>query len=56
MENIKGKNILVVDNNATCRRVFSEYLTSLGCRFDKADSGSLTKNSYILFSDRAGQL
>ena len=39
MEDIKGQNILVVDNNATVRRVFSEYLTSWGCRFDKADNG-----------------
>jgi two-component system sensor histidine kinase/response regulator len=39
MEDIKGQNILVVDNNATLRRVFSEYLTSWGCRFDKADNG-----------------
>jgi len=39
MEDIKGQNILVVDNNATLRRVFSEYLTSWGCRFDEADNG-----------------
>jgi len=39
MEDIKGQNILVVDNNATLRRVFSEYLTSWGCRFDNADNG-----------------
>jgi signal transduction histidine kinase/CheY-like chemotaxis protein len=39
MEDIKGQNILVVDNNATLRRVFSEYLASWGCRFDKADNG-----------------
>ena len=39
MEDIKGQNILVVDNNATLRRVFSEYLTSWGCRFDVADNG-----------------
>jgi len=30
---------LVVDNNATLRRVFSEYLTSWGCGFDEADNG-----------------
>ena len=39
MEDIKDQNILVVDNNATLRRVFSEYLTSWGCRFDEADNG-----------------
>ena len=39
MEDIKGQNILVVDNNATLRRVFSEYLTSWECRFDEADNG-----------------
>jgi two-component system, sensor histidine kinase and response regulator len=39
MEDIKGQNILVVDNNATLRRVFSEYLTSWGYRFDNADNG-----------------
>jgi len=39
MEDIKGQNILVVDNNATLCRIFSEYLTSWGCRFDKADNG-----------------
>lgn len=39
MEDIKGQNILVVDNNSTLRRVFSEYLTSWGCRFDEADNG-----------------
>ncbi|MGD2029439.1 MAG: ATP-binding protein, partial [Desulfobacterales bacterium] len=39
MEDIKGQNILVVDNNPTLRRVFSEYLKSLGCRSDEADNG-----------------
>jgi len=39
MEDIKGQNILVVDNNATLRRVFSEYLASWGCGFDEADNG-----------------
>lgn len=39
MEDIKDQNILVVDNNATHRRVFSEYLTSWECRFDEADNG-----------------
>ncbi|MGD8893079.1 MAG: response regulator [Desulfobacterales bacterium] len=39
MEDIKGQNILVVDNNATLRQVFSEYLTSWECRFDEADNG-----------------
>jgi len=39
MEDIKDQNILVVDSNATRLRVFSEYLTSWGCRFDEADNG-----------------
>jgi signal transduction histidine kinase/DNA-binding response OmpR family regulator len=39
MEDIKGQKILVVDGNATLRRVFSEYLMSWGCRFDEADNG-----------------
>jgi len=51
MEDIKGQNILVVDNNATLLRVFSEYLSSWGCRFDTADNGEDALDKLI----KAGQ-
>jgi two-component system, sensor histidine kinase and response regulator len=38
-ENIRGKRILIVDDNATNRRVIREQLRQWGCRFDEADGG-----------------
>ena len=38
-EDIKRKNILIVDDHAVNRRVFKEYLASWGCRFDEAENG-----------------
>lgn len=38
-EDIKGKNILVVDDHDINRRVFREYLKSWNCRFDEAENG-----------------
>ena len=38
-EDIKRKNILIVDDHAVNRRVFKEYLESWGCRFDEAENG-----------------
>ena len=38
-ENIKRKNILIVDDHAVNRLVFKEYLESWGCRFDEAEDG-----------------
>jgi two-component system, sensor histidine kinase and response regulator len=38
-ENIKRKNILIVDDHAVNRLVFKEYLKSWGCRFDEAENG-----------------
>ncbi|MFH2059793.1 MAG: response regulator [Pseudomonadota bacterium] len=39
-EDIKGKNILVVDDHDINRRVFTEYLKSWDCHFDEAESGN----------------
>jgi len=39
-EDIRGKYILVVDDNATNRLVVKEQLRSWGCRFDEASSGA----------------
>jgi CheY-like chemotaxis protein len=39
-EDIRGKRILIVDDNATNRRVMREQLTRWGCRFDEADGGA----------------
>jgi CheY-like chemotaxis protein len=38
-ENIKGKRILIVDDNATNRYVLREQLNSWGCRYGEASSG-----------------
>ena len=38
-EDIKRKNILIVDDHAINRLVYKEYLTSWGCRFDEAENG-----------------
>jgi|GEM_PF-2943742 len=38
-EDIKGKNILIVDDHAVNRLVFRGYLESWGCRFDEAENG-----------------
>ncbi|MFN2303701.1 MAG: ATP-binding protein, partial [Anaerolineales bacterium] len=38
-ENIKGKRILIVDDNATNRYVLSEQLKSWECRYKEASSG-----------------
>jgi len=37
---IKGKNILVVDDHSINRLVFRVYLESWGCRFDEAENGN----------------
>ena len=37
-EDIKRKNILIVDDHAINRLVYKEYLTSWGCRFDEAEN------------------
>ena len=39
-EDIRGKYILVVDDNATNRLVVKEQLRSWGCHFDEASSGA----------------
>ncbi len=39
-EDIRGKRILVVDDNETNRLVLKEYLKSWDCRFDEASSGA----------------
>jgi len=38
-QDIRGKNILVVDDLAINRLVFREYLKSWGCRFGEAENG-----------------
>jgi len=38
-EDIKGKRILIVDDNATIRYVLREQLKSWGCRYGEASSG-----------------
>ena len=38
-EDIKRKNILIVDDHVVNRRVFKGYLASWGCRFDEAEDG-----------------
>ena len=38
-EDIKRKNILIVDDHAVNRRIFKGYLASWGCRFDEAEDG-----------------
>ena len=38
-EDIKRKNILIVDDHAVNRRVFKGYPASWGCRFDEAENG-----------------
>ena len=38
-EDIKRKNILIVDDHAVNRLVFRGYLESWGCRFDEAENG-----------------
>lgn len=38
-EDIKGKNILIVDDHAINRTVFREYLQSWSCRFNEAENG-----------------
>ena len=38
-EDIKGQNILVVDDHAINRRVFKEYLERWDCHFDEARTG-----------------
>ena len=45
IEDLKGKNILVVDDHSINRQVFRVYLESWGCRFDEAENGhqALTK-------------
>ena len=40
IEDIKGKNILVVDDHSINRLVFRVYLESWGCRFDEAENGN----------------
>ena len=37
---IKGKNVLVVDDHSINRLVFRVYLESWGCRFDEAENGN----------------
>ena len=39
IDDVKGKNILVVDDHSINRRVFRVYLESWGCRFDEAENG-----------------
>ena len=39
-ENIRKKNILIVDDHTVNRLVFKEYLESWGCRFDEAENGT----------------
>ena len=41
---IRNKNILIVDDNATNRHVLREQLKSWGCRFDEASSGTEALN------------
>ena len=38
-EDMRGINILIVDDHAVNRLVFREYLESWGCRFDEAENG-----------------
>ncbi len=40
IEDLKGKNILVVDDHSINRQVFRVYLESWGCRFDEAENGN----------------
>ena len=44
IEDIKGKNILVVDDHSINRLVFRVYLESWGCRFDEAENGHQALN------------
>ncbi|MCP3942763.1 MAG: response regulator [Desulfobacteraceae bacterium] len=39
-DNIRGKNILIVDNLAINRLVLKEYLKGWQCRFDEAENGN----------------
>jgi len=39
IEDLEGKNILVVDDHSINRMVFRVYLESWGCRFDEAENG-----------------
>ncbi|MCQ2505796.1 MAG: response regulator [Lachnospiraceae bacterium] len=54
---ITSANLLVVDDNAMNRKVFSSLLSEMGCRIDEADSGAkclelVKKNKYdIIFMD-----
>jgi signal transduction histidine kinase/CheY-like chemotaxis protein len=52
MEDIKDQNILVVDNNANLRRIFSEYLISWGCRVDETDNGEDALDKLIKAKNR----
>jgi len=39
-DDIKGKRILIVDDNATNRHIFQEQLKSWGCRYEEASNGA----------------
>jgi signal transduction histidine kinase/CheY-like chemotaxis protein len=51
-KDIKGKRILVVDDNEANRLIFAEYLKFWGCQWDVAENGQTALNKLLSAAER----